>query len=377
MDRSERLLELVGLVYDSATDPTRWPRFLEALAGAAGGGMTCLTLEHPGASDQPVVLAHGIDPAGLSSYAEHFFAIDPLQPFVQSQPEGEISFGRRFITDSDLRKTEIFNDWYRPHGLGSDSLGGTVLRRGQVPTVLGLYQDRRAPSYDEEQLDLLQHLLPHVRQAVRIHYRLGRLARTTEHLVAALDTLAFGVVLVDARGEVFEANRAAREIAAQRDGLWLRDRELRAGRPEDTKALRACVAEVLNYAAGEGLGSGGTVLLARRSPKRPLEALVCPLPVMEPQSSLVAVIVTDPDAIPPVGADRLRSLYGLTTRESEVAEAFSRGETLAQIAERLEISINTVKARLQEIYVKTGTHRQADLMRLLLHHALRGRPEVE
>ena len=38
----------------------------------------------------------------------------------------------------------------------------------------------------------------------------------------------------------------------------------------------------------------------------------------------------------------------------------------AEIAARLGVSVNTCKTQLQAAYAKTGTHRQADLLKLLL-----------
>ena len=62
----------------------------------------------------------------------------------------------------------------------------------------------------------------------------------------------------------------------------------------------------------------------------------------------------------------LRRIYGLTRAESQVAMRVLNGDGLAPIAEELSVSLTTVRTHLQRIFDKTGTHRQAELVRLLL-----------
>jgi DNA-binding CsgD family transcriptional regulator len=48
----------------------------------------------------------------------------------------------------------------------------------------------------------------------------------------------------------------------------------------------------------------------------------------------------------------------------------AEGKTQAEIARALGIEIGTVKTHLLHIFAKTGTHRQADLVRLAASMAL-------
>jgi len=374
------LLQLIELAYDSSTDASRWPRFLERLAVAVGGGMGCITLEHPGATPQAEIVAHGIDDAGLRAYAEHYAAIDPMQPRVQMRREGEVDLGEHVLDPEVLRRSEIFNDWYRPNGLDAGSIGGLVHRRGDVPTVVGLYQTLGSRGYGRDELALLQRLMPHLKRALHIHYRLGAAARQGAPLLSALDTLAFGVVLVDSGGRVLEANRAARRLAAERDGLLLLRGELRAKRPRDTRALQAALAAILGNAGGVDLPGPDALAIPREPPRRPLELVFVPLRLGDDEPGLgdvaAAVLVHDPESIRPTSTERLQALYGLTPREAEVAECFSRGDTIPEIAERLGIAVNNVRARLREIYAKTGTHRQTELARLLHAHGIHVHPSA-
>lgn len=61
----------------------------------------------------------------------------------------------------------------------------------------------------------------------------------------------------------------------------------------------------------------------------------------------------------------LQRLYGLTKSEAQVALLVMRGEGLSPIAEKLSVSLTTVRTHLRHVFEKTGIHRQAELVRLL------------
>ena len=58
--------------------------------------------------------------------------------------------------------------------------------------------------------------------------------------------------------------------------------------------------------------------------------------------------------------------FGLTPAEMRLAAYLMNGGTIASYAKAHDLSRNTVRNQLQAIYCKTGTHRQAELVGLLL-----------
>jgi len=58
--------------------------------------------------------------------------------------------------------------------------------------------------------------------------------------------------------------------------------------------------------------------------------------------------------------------FALTPAEIRLAAHLANGGTLANFAKARALSRNTVRNQLQAIYCKTGTHRQAELVGLLL-----------
>ena len=62
----------------------------------------------------------------------------------------------------------------------------------------------------------------------------------------------------------------------------------------------------------------------------------------------------------------LEKLFGLTPTEANVATAFAQGLRTVDIARQFDISPTTVAFHKRNLFEKTQTHRQADLVALLL-----------
>ncbi len=86
----------------------------------------------------------------------------------------------------------------------------------------------------------------------------------------------------------------------------------------------------------------------------------------EPEPPAALIFVTDPEREHVVPSQVLQRLYGLTGAESEMAMLIAQGHGLAYAAEQLRVTLNTAKTHQRQIFAKTGVHRQAELVRLLL-----------
>lgn len=181
-----------------------------------------------------------------------------------------------------------------------------------------------------------------------------------EAALAAVDRLDFGVFLVDASGQVVSCNRSGRVLLDLEDGLRLRQHRLQVDDPATQQTLE----RVLAGQAGE---TGGAVAIPRKVPRRPLSMLVSPLGLVGGAPAGASLLfVTDPDRRGEVPEKVLAALYGLTGAEVRVAHLLTRGLSPAEVASEEGISVSTVRSHLKRVFEKTGTHRQGELIQLLL-----------
>jgi DNA-binding NarL/FixJ family response regulator len=74
-------------------------------------------------------------------------------------------------------------------------------------------------------------------------------------------------------------------------------------------------------------------------------------------------------AVRQVGAERPRP-YKLTARELEIVSAIAEGQSNRQIAERLQISLQTVKHHLTSVFDKTGASNRLELALLAIRQGV-------
>ena len=121
----------------------------------------------------------------------------------------------------------------------------------------------------------------------------------------------------------------------------------------------------LNSAAADGMGGYGVQggMPSSVLPRSGERTMNC-----TSRLATAMVLVADPEAAPAAPGEALRASYGLTAAETRVAEALLEHERLAEVAASLGVSLSTVRTLLQRAFDKTGTHRQAELVRLMLAH---------
>jgi DNA-binding CsgD family transcriptional regulator len=115
--------------------------------------------------------------------------------------------------------------------------------------------------------------------------------------------------------------------------------------------------------AGRALASGadpGEVAVARVLSRSGRWIVLHGASLVADGTRRVAVIVepAHPARITPL----LMAAYGLTEREQEVTRLVLRGESTAQIAERLVVSPHTVQEHLKSVFEKTGVRSRRDLV---------------
>lgn len=363
---------LIESIYEAGFDAQRWPGVCAGIArhiGAQHVNLTVLPPESEFALDE----WDGIDDAFARSYKQHYGDLDPLVPQVRRWPAGTL------VTDTMLRpqggheRSAFVQEWVRPQRFYTVAFAN-VLCEGGVAGVLGALRCE-GRFYSGEELDALRALLPHLRNALRVHRHTASASHdTSEHAAAdALDALAHGVLIVDADARIVFANRAAIAQLARANGLRSEHNTLGACTASATHQLRGLIAR----AAGDGMRTGGAMLIGRPPPDEPLQALISPLGAYRhanlapgARSGTAMLIVIDPQSSRHGVETRLVALFGLTPAEARVACEVGKGLNPKDVAQALQVLPSTVRTHLHHVFAKTATRRQAELMRLIAQLAI-------
>jgi DNA-binding CsgD family transcriptional regulator len=372
MIKPETISELTGLIYNAALGHGGWEQMLHALSRATNASVGGLIIDGSGGAPD-IVVTSGVDSASLDSYEYHYHKIDPVIPRVLGQPLGEVVTQEMMIDRSAMVRTEFYNDWLHPQGVEDllaakvTDVGGRGILAFAVPARLG--------SFDADAVRLVKLLVPHLQLAVRTHRHLHGLILQRDGALAALDLLARPILFVDRAARVVLANRAAERLLDEADGLSSdHGGGLRTATMEQTAQLRRLIAQAGGLVCDPAFG--GSLLLDRPSGALPFVVTVMPPLAPEGQSVLpvreagaIVLVATQSDDVS-VSQQVLQSVFELTPAEARVTQVLLRGGGIKAAARTLGIAPSTVRTHLLRVFAKTGTARQAELVRRLGHLAV-------
>lgn len=370
MGQEEIALTLVGLIYEAAVDPAKWPLFLEKFADALRGTVTAFVVYDTQLGDGNIAATTRVDPMRQRSYDEHYIKLDMWGISGKHLlTQGSVRLGQELCPNDLLVKSEFYNDFLKPMNVFHEVCGVVVSQRNAVSFISSM-RPKKAGSFGEEELRLFRAVMPHLQRAVQLHSRIAELQAEAVTAVGALNHLHIGLIRLDRDSRVLAMNAAATAIVGLRDGLTVTHEGLCASQADETRHLRALVSSAAWTSEGRGFGAGGAMPISRPSLKRPFAALVSPAPATGLQLSgaqcAAVVLVTDPEAAIESSEEILKRLFGLTDREAQIAGLLVQGRDLRGICDDLSIRSNTARTHLRHLFEKLGVRRQSELVSLLL-----------
>jgi DNA-binding CsgD family transcriptional regulator/PAS domain-containing protein len=366
MVTTEHFSRLVQNIYDAAIDPDCWEVALDGIASAVDA-TGCALLTSSRAHNEITTKSVGADPASMIAYNDYYCRLDPCPRGLERMAPGAVGPRQQLVSPERVtRCREFYHDWAHPNDYG-DGIFSVLTRNEEGATWLTAAASLRADPYGTpERLSLVRALVPHMQQAIRVQSRLTDLDRRCHDIVVAFNLLTDGVLIVGRDRRVLHLNSAAEAMVQQDDGLCVRSGYFKAAVASVDRVLDG----IVNRAVADRHSTaapGGYLTIPRPDGARPYVVRVIPTYAYAVDTSPTAlVIVVDPEQEFMPDGEAVRRLYGLTKTEAEIAIRVLDGTGLIPIAEELSISLSTARTHLQHIFDKTNTHRQAELVRLLL-----------
>ena len=368
-DAFERIL---ASLHDAMLDDTEWPAtsaLIDAACGTVGNAL--VVSEDP--PDDTQIHFVGIYHRGQRSEALEREWLDVYQPVNECGP--------RFLQLPDSQPVPI-TALYTAEELKTSLAYNEGLRRlrGQQGMISRLdgphggnitwisYDPVSSNDWESSQLALLKGLLPHLRQFVRVRQALVSAEARDMAETGLLDNPRIGVIHLDGRGHILEANDRARHILRHGDGLSDRSGKLRVYAPAAQARFEQLLAGALP-SSGTGAVSG-SMTLQRASGLLPFVVHVKPMGARQPDYGArrvaALVLIVEPGRRARIDPGVVAETLGLTLAESQVAVWVAEGQTVHEIAVATGRTESTIRYHLHQISQKHGVSRQADLARLVL-----------
>jgi DNA-binding CsgD family transcriptional regulator len=180
-------------------------------------------------------------------------------------------------------------------------------------------------------------------------------------LRASVDRVTTGIVITDPDGVPQHWNEFMEELLKLHREFRILADQIQVADAKEHQQLRWLMRKCAEH------GESQHMVCRCKGAVDPLFIAVEALPWEQEEGPFACLLlIRSPAATGTLDPVRLASLFELSTRESELVAALADGRGLDEFAGETERSIHTVRTQLKSIYRKTGTQRQADLVRLVL-----------
>lgn len=349
---------IIDQIYEAAFVPDGWGDVLERtgeLSGSVGGAVFSYSAGVP---------LRGRTVPALMPLLDEFISSDMGRSCIGAARMLDMQPACFVAIDDFLSGDEIEHDPIRIRlrelGLEAGLCTAVPLPSGEIVTFI-YHRATAKASYQAGEINSLNRLRPHLARASLMAARLG--LEEARNTVTTLEKLGLPAAVLNAHGRLVAANTllaglpdvfiprahggvtlaaSAADALLQSALVELSGQKHAAVRSIPIAASEACPAMVLHAVplrrAARDIFTGGDVLIA-----------ACEVRLSE--------------AGPP--AELLRGLFDLSPAEARIAASLTRGLTLQEAAAQQAITVKTARSYLEQVFRKTGTVQQSQLVALL------------
>ncbi len=363
----EPAASLLHAIHVAGSESGMWPRVLDQFRRKLKARVVLLAHHEFHTGSHATLHASPLD----GSFCEGIAAFGARIPWFLSSdeyPTGRVMTGDALVGARDIRRTDFYRGFLQPHGL-LHMLCGVVDHRATGVHLLLAYRAENQRPFDARDRAELKILLEHVTLSLKNQWRLQEADDLSRALLMLSDHDANPTILVTADAVVVYRNRAAAQLLETGTDLRAEGNRVRAATATDQRMLGNAIGNlarrdfpgtssepvVLNIAGTQNTPS--LVLVLRPAGHAYNREVGARLP-------LVMISVRGGQALhDPLTCVFVRR-YELTAAQGRVCALVFSGQSLARASQTLKLSENTVRSHLRQIFQKTGTHGQMELVHL-------------
>jgi len=218
-------------------------------------------------------------------------------------------------------------------------------------------------------LDALgQTLAPLLSGFLRLWSENSSLHHRTGGLESALNQSDVGIVLLDNKREVIFTNCVADQLLKSGNGLRRIGSSITAAELGDALRLQVAIDFSMTDRNAHVCRNAPVVAIRRGEDLRPLmvSVLAPNRSAVDDQDVAVILYVFDPNEDVSHLLEPVCKLYRLSPVEGKLACLLANGASVCEAAKEMRVKEQTARTYLKQVFLKTDTNRQAELVRLML-----------
>ena len=354
---------LISHAYEAVVDDSLWVDLGRRMAATLDCHSACVQVRAVETGARVLSYTPNID---IHTYEQQYAADDIWVQRAVARGANKVLLCHEFLDERDLVNSAFYSDFARR--CDQHFLLGAILDIS--PTQVGgfgIHRRKADGRFTEKERAKLTNFAAHLQRALRMRARLAEVSTQTKW---TLDALAQGnacFFVLDRNCGLVHASPDAASLTGLGQPFAMVGGCLQVRDSGSHRAFAKMVAAAVATAEGTPTVTGNALLL-RRPGSLPVSLTVSPLPRLSDNAPCALVFIKDA-AKGGANPSHLKTLFGLTETEAQVAAELAGGASLHDIAERHEVSENTVRTHVQRILSKSKTSRQGEFVGLVLRSA--------
>lgn len=305
----------------------------------------------------------------MLEYVRHFHLIDPTLELARASENGAVIAASSCLTEANRDRFREVQEYWRSYRLQAP-LTAKIAEDERALVICSMMRPAGDIDFGASDLTLVARYMSHLANAYKIAGHVNRTVTTGSIGESLLQSSGRPMLLLDPHDAVVVRNSEAAAMIESGEPFTLSGKRLACSNDANQRLLQKALGTIRGRFQSGGMAQPRHAFhVLDRTGQR----THCTLLHFAPEQSMgafgrqcmVLLSIVRPRNGAAADPALLESMFDLSPAEARVANAIALGEDVGTIARRLRVSLNTVRTQLKTVFLKTDTHRQAELVALL------------
>lgn len=366
---NDQLQDIISHVYDAALDQNLWKNIIEILTRMFKAEQGYIRIIETNSNNIQQTYSCNKDHSWVQAFKDYYVHQDPWLNNILKSKNTLIACTHHYMANNEYEKMEYYQDFVRPQKIHY-GLGGIIKINKNTSAYLALNRSKEKQGFQNEHLNNLQYLTPHIQKALLINEKTRHIEFENNLLTDTINQINSPLLLVNKKGKILFINVLAEKIIEQQTGMLIINNHIIIQSSKDNNKLQQLIYQAASESTRGSFQQGGTLKYVDPVNQEVISLLISPInpnksniDTQEYESALILLNTNQQQSF--LSSQLLVTQYKLTKAEARLALHLYQGLTLKQISEKFCLSINTIKTQLRSCFRKLGVSRQAELIRAI------------